>query len=136
MTNLFRPFFFLFFLASKLDRSVICWRDLGKNSGKGCGDYVYHFTCTCTYCFIFYYLTNSSHFLSIKLFYVSYIYVLLIYVSPKCGHFVRFLKCSVVWYLGSLTGLSVGASLPFLTQNIKVHKILASNIFQSQFLGF
>jgi len=85
MTNLFRPFFFLFFLASKLDRSVICGRDLGKNSGKGCGDYVYHFTCTCTYCFICYYLTNSSHFLSIKLFYMSYIYMLLMYVSPKCG---------------------------------------------------
>jgi len=121
MTNLFRPFFFLFFLASKLDRSVICRRDLGKNCGRGCGDYVYHFTCTCTYLFIFY-LTNSSHFLSIKLFCISYIYVLLIYVSPKCRHFVRFLKCSVAWYLGALTGLSVGTSLPFLTQNSKVHE--------------
>lgn len=121
MTNLFRPFFFLFFLASKLDRSVICRRDLGKNSGKGCGDYVYHFTCTSTYCFIFYYLTNSSHFLS-KLFYISYIYMLLIYVSPKCGHFVRVLKRSVAWYLGALTVLSFGTSLPFLTQNSKVHE--------------
>lgn len=121
MTNLFRRFFFLFFLASKLDRSVICRRDLGKNSGKGCGDYVYHFMCTCTYCFIFYYLTNSSHFLSIKLFYISYMYMLLIYMSPKFGHVMRFLKCSFAWYLGALTGLSVGTSLSFLTQNSKVH---------------
>jgi len=126
MTNCFRPFFFLFFVASKLDHSVICRRDLGKNSGKGCGDYVCHFTCTCTYFFTFYYLRNSSHFLSIGLFCI-YMYMLLIYVSPKCGHFVRVLKRSVVWYLGALTGLSVGASLRFQHRKVRCMKILSTN---------